>query len=84
MKKILSILTVLCICGISAFAQKHCTKREYNERQESIGGIFSPVPERITMSETSAKSNTHIIAEMIAGRDQWQIVSDRTGEALSR
>ena len=45
--------------------------------------FFSRTGENYNVGNIS-KSNTHIIAEMIAGENQWQIVSDRTGEALSR
>ena len=68
MKKILSILTVLCICGISAFAQNTAPKENIMKDKKVLVAFFSRTGENYNVGNIS-KGNTHIIAEMIAGEN---------------
>lgn len=72
MKKILSILTVLCICGISAFAQNTAPKENIMKDKKVLVAFFSRTGENYNVGNIS-KSNTHIIAEMIAGETNGKL-----------
>ena len=72
MKKILSILTVLCICGISAFAQNTAPKENIMKDKKVLVAFFSRTGENYNVGNIS-KGNTHIIAEMIAGETNGKL-----------
>ena len=53
MKKILSILTVLCICGISAFAQNTAPKENIMTDQKVLVAFFSRTGENYNVGNIS-------------------------------
>ena len=71
MKKILSILTVLCICGISAFAQNTAPKENILKDKKVLLAFFSRTGENYNVGNI-IKSNTHILSEMIEGTTNGQ------------
>ncbi len=66
MRKILSVLMMICLCGTVSFAQKTTTKKKTMNGKKVLVAFFSHTGENYNVGNIT-KGNTHIIAEMIAG-----------------
>lgn len=65
MRKTLLVLTMFCVCWISAFAQNTVSKKNGMKDKKVLVTFFSRTGENYNVGNIS-KGNTHIIAEMIA------------------
>lgn len=72
MKKILIVLTVLCTCGIFAFAQNTVSQDVVIKNKKVLVAFFSRTGENYNVGNIS-KGNTHIIADMIAEKTDGKL-----------
>ncbi len=72
MKRIISLITILCACGISIFAQDTNSKENKMKDKKVLIAFFSRTGENYNVGNI-CKGNTHIIAEMIANETDGKL-----------